>query len=96
MDGWSDRAPPREIFGNTYYVGTCGITAILVVGKQGAILIDGATAQAPAAIEANIRELGFTLGDVKLILNTHEHSDHAGGLAQGDDQTVLLLRRTAS
>ncbi len=97
MDGWSDRAPPRKIFGNTYYVGTCGITSILVVGKQGAILIDGATEQAPSAIEANIRELGFTLGDVKLILNTHEHSDHAGGLAQLQRDTgAAVLARAAA
>jgi metallo-beta-lactamase class B len=82
MDGWSDRAPPRKIFGNTYYVGTCGIAVILVVGTEGAVLIDGATDKAPSAIEANIRAVGFELRDVKFLLNTHEHSDHAGGLAQ--------------
>ena len=82
MDGWSDRAPPRRIFGTTYYVGTCGISSILVIGTQGAVLIDGATEQAPPAIVANIRALGFKPDDVKFILNTHEHNDHAGGLAQ--------------
>ncbi|MBW8822928.1 MAG: subclass B3 metallo-beta-lactamase [Xanthomonadales bacterium] len=97
MDGWSDRAPPRKIFGNTYYVGTCGISSILIVGKQGAILIDGATEKAPAAIEANIRALGFKLHDVKLILGTHDHSDHAGGLARLQRDTgVLMLARTPS
>ena len=95
MDGWSDRAPPRRIFGNTYYVGTCGITAILVAGKQGAILIDGATEQAPAGIEANIRALGFALADVKLLLDTHEHSDHAGGLAQLQRDTGAPVRARA-
>lgn len=81
MDGWNDRAPPRRIFGNTYYVGTCGIAAILVVGDAGAILIDGATDRAPAAILANIRALGFAPRDIRRLLNTHEHMDHAGGLA---------------
>ena len=81
MDGWSDRAPPRRIFGNTYYVGTCGIAAILVVGNAGAILIDGATDRAPAAILANLRALGVDPRQVKRLLNTHEHMDHAGGLA---------------
>ena len=81
MAGWSDRAPPRRIFGNTYYVGTCGIAAVLVVGDAGAVLIDGATEQAPAAILANIRALGFDPRQVKRLLNTHEHMDHAGGLA---------------
>ncbi len=95
MDGWSDRAPPRKIFGNAYYVGTCGIASILIVGEQGAILIDGATDKAPSAIEANIRALGFELSDVKFILNTHEHSDHAGGLAQLQRSTgAPVLART--
>lgn len=82
MDGWDDRAPPRRIFGNTYYIGTCGITSILIAGNQGVIVIDGATEMAAVPIEANIRALGFRLQDVKYLLNTHEHSDHAGGLAQ--------------
>ena len=97
MDGWSDRAPPRKIFGNTYYVGTCGIAAVLVVGDAGAILIDGATEQAPAAILANIRALGFDPRQVKRLLNTHEHMDHAGGLAglQRETGAPLLARGPA-
>lgn len=98
MDGWNDRAPPRKLFGNTYYVGTCGISAVLIMGKQGAILIDGATAQAPAAIEANLKALGAPLHSVKFLLNTHEHSDHAGGLAQlqRDTGAPMLARATAA
>lgn len=98
MEGWSDRAPPRKIFGNTYYVGTCGISSILIVGKRGAILIDGATDKAPPAIEANIRALGFKPGDIKLILSTHDHNDHAGGLAQlqRDTGAPVLARAPAA
>ncbi|MFT4197160.1 MAG: subclass B3 metallo-beta-lactamase [Pseudoxanthomonas sp.] len=97
-DGWSTRAPPRKIFGNTYYVGTCGIGSILIVGSQGAVLIDGATEQAPPLIEANIRALGFDPRLVKFILNTHEHSDHAGGLAQlqRDTGAPVLARALAA
>jgi metallo-beta-lactamase class B len=81
MQGWDTRAPAKKIFGNTYYVGTCGIASVLVTFKQGLILIDGATEKAGPLIAANIEALGFKLGDVKYILNTHEHSDHAGGIA---------------
>ena len=97
MDGWSDRAPPRRIFGNTYYVGTCGIAALLVVGDAGAILIDGATDRAPAAILANIRALGVDPRAIKRLLNTHEHMDHAGGLAglQRATGAPLLARAPA-
>lgn len=80
MDGWDDRAPPRRVFGNVYYVGTCGITSLLVTSPQGHILVDGATEAAGPAIAANIDALGFKLADVKFILNSHEHSDHAGGI----------------
>lgn len=81
MDGWDERAPPRKVFGNTWYVGTCGITALLVTSPQGHVLIDGATASAGPAIAANIEALGFKLADIKFILDSHEHADHAGGLA---------------
>ncbi len=81
MDGWSDRAPPRRIFGNTWYVGTCGIASILVTSAQGHVLIDGATEAAGPLIEANIRALGFDPQDVKYIVNSHEHHDHAAGIA---------------
>ena len=87
MDGWDDRAPPRRVFGNVYYVGTCGITALLVASPQGHVLLDGATAAAGPAIAANIQALGFRLADVKAILNSHEHSDHAGGLAHLQNAT---------
>lgn len=97
MDGWNDRAPPRRIHGNTYYVGTCGIAAILVVGAEGSILLDGGTEQAAEAILANIRALGFASEDVKVLLNTHEHSDHAGGFAalQRATGAPLLARAPA-
>jgi len=80
-DGWNDPAPPARIHGNTYYVGTCGISAILITGRRGHILIDGATERAAPLIAANIERLGFRVRDVRLILNSHEHHDHAGGIA---------------
>lgn len=80
-DGWSDPAPPAKLFGNTYYVGTCGITALLIDAPAGPILIDAATAEAAPAILANIRALGFDPKRIRAILTSHEHFDHVGGLA---------------
>ena len=88
-EGWSDSAPPVRIFGDTYDVGTCGITVVLVAGDHGAVLIDGGPAAAAPLVVANIERLGLKLSDVKLILSTHEHGDHAGGLAE-------LRRRTGA
>lgn len=79
-DGWSDPAPPIRIFANVYDIGTCGITVLLIVGDRGSIVIDGATTQAPPSILANLRRLGLRPADVKLLLSSHEHQDHAGGL----------------
>jgi metallo-beta-lactamase class B len=80
-DGWSDAAPPARIFGESYYVGTCGISVVLIASPSGHILIDGATAEAAPSILANIRALGFDPRDVKLIVGSHEHLDHMGGFA---------------
>lgn len=81
-DGWSDPAPPVKVFANVYYVGTCGITALLVASDQGHVLLDAGTAEAAPQVAANIRALGFKLEDVEWIVSSHEHFDHAGGLAE--------------
>ena len=80
-DGWSDAAPPAHVFGNTYYVGTCGITVLLVTSPKGHVLIDGATDEAAPSILANIRALGFDPRDIRFIVGSHEHIDHMGGFA---------------
>ncbi|WP_432769384.1 MAG: subclass B3 metallo-beta-lactamase [Sphingopyxis sp.] len=80
-DGWSDPAPPAKIHGNTYYVGTCGITALLIDAPGGLVLIDAATAEAAPHILSNIRALGFDPADIGVLLASHEHHDHVGGLA---------------
>ena len=81
-DGWSDPAPPAHVYGNVYMVGTCGITALLITTPDGHFLIDGATNEAAEGIADNIRKLGFDPKDVRYLLGTHEHLDHAGGLAK--------------
>lgn len=81
QDDWNTPHEPFRVFGNTYYVGTAGLSAILIVSDAGHILIDGALPQSAALVTASIRTLGFDPGDVRLILNSHEHFDHAGGLA---------------
>ena len=79
---WSQPQKPFRIYGNTYYVGTRGLTAILVASPHGLVLIDGTLPQNVKQIEANIQALGFRITDVKVILNTHAHFDHAGAIAE--------------
>ena len=75
-------APPVRIHANTYLVGSCGISSILIVGDQGDILIDGGTEEDADLIAANIRALGIKVQDIRFILNSHEHPDHIGGIAK--------------
>ena len=79
-DEWDKPGPPYKVFGNTYYVGTCGIAAILIAGNEGHVLIDSGTEGGAEIVARNIEQLGFRLQDVKLILHSHEHHDHIGGL----------------
>jgi metallo-beta-lactamase class B len=81
-DGWSDLAPPAHVFANVYMVGTCGIVSLLIATPDGHFLIDGATDAAAQGIADNIRKLGFDPKDVRSLLITHEHLDHAGGIAK--------------
>ncbi len=78
---WLNPQAPTRIFGNTYLVGFSGLNVALIRTDAGFILIDGALPQAVPAIEANIKQLGFALKDIKYILSTEPHYDHAGGLA---------------
>ena len=79
--GWNEPQAPARLHGNTYYVGTRGLTALLITSPEGHVLIDGALPNSAPLILENIRALGFDAGDIRLILNSHVHFDHAGGLA---------------
>ncbi|MES2071282.1 MAG: SMB-1 family subclass B3 metallo-beta-lactamase [Pseudomonadota bacterium] len=79
---WNAPQQPFLMYGNTHYVGTAGISAVLITSPQGHILIDGAAPKGAQLIAANIRSLGFKPEDIKYILNSHAHIDHAGGIAE--------------
>lgn len=79
---WNQAQPPFRIFGDTYYVGTHGLSSVLVTSSAGHVLIDGDLPESAAQIAGNIKSLGFRIEDVKLIVNSHVHFDHAGGIAQ--------------
>jgi metallo-beta-lactamase class B len=89
---WREENRPIEPFhliANVYYVGASDVTSFLFVTSAGDILLDGGFEQTAPQIEANIQKLGFQLRDVKILLNSHAHFDHAGGLAE-------LKRRTGA
>jgi metallo-beta-lactamase class B len=79
---WNQPVEPFRIVGNIYYVGASDIASYLITTPQGHILLDGGFVETAPMIRDNIRHLGFKIEDVKYLINSHAHSDHAGGLAQ--------------
>lgn len=92
---WSAPGEPLQIGENLYYVGTEGIAAFLITTPEGHFLIDGAMPTSAPLIEASIRKVGFDPKDVKVLLNTHAHFDHTGGLAQLKADTGAILVASA-
>lgn len=78
---WLGPQAPIRVFGNSYLVGFQGMNVALIDTGKGLILIDGALPQSVRDVEANLARLGYPIQDVKLILSTEPHFDHAGGLA---------------
>jgi metallo-beta-lactamase class B len=92
---WNKPFQPFHVIGNIYYVGMAGVSAFLIVTPKGDILTDGGLPESAPFIEQHIRALGFKLGDVKILLNSHAHFDHSGGLAKlkADTGAVLYASR---
>ncbi len=78
---WNAPHAPFRVHGNTWYVGTDGLSAILIESDAGLVLVDGGLPQSAPLIVANIRELGFDPLDIEAILVSHAHYDHVGGIA---------------
>jgi metallo-beta-lactamase class B len=97
-DEWNRPQAPFKVHGNTWYVGTAGLSSVLVTGPKGHILLDGALPQSAPLIRKNIEALGFRMRDIKLIVSSHAHFDHAGGIAslqRASGATVAASARSA-
>jgi metallo-beta-lactamase class B len=93
---WNKPREPFKLFGNSYYVGTDGLSAVLVTGDAGHVLLDAGLSQSAPVIDANIRKLGFQTRDIKLILVSHGHFDHGGGVAALQRFTGAAVAASAS
>lgn len=78
---WNEPTQPFRVIGNVYYVGTAELSSWLIADPSGLVLIDGALPESVPQIERNIEALGFRVRDVRILLNSHAHFDHSGGLA---------------
>lgn len=98
---WNEPFPPHRIADNLYYVGSKGLSSYLVTTPEGLILINSSFDRTVPLIRASIEKLGFHFKDVKILLSSHAHDDHAEGTAlvkeltgakvyvmQGDERTI--------
>jgi metallo-beta-lactamase class B len=91
---WNQPVKPYRIIGNIWYVGASGVTSFLITTPDGHILLDSGFPETVPQIRQNVAQLGFKLNDVKILINSHAHYDHAGGLAELKELTGAKLIAT--
>jgi metallo-beta-lactamase class B len=79
---WNQPVEPYKVVGNVYYVGASDITSYLITTPEGHILLDGGFEETVPIIRESVKKLGFKIEDVKILLSSHAHYDHAAGLAE--------------
>ncbi|MBL8300981.1 MAG: subclass B3 metallo-beta-lactamase [Rhodanobacteraceae bacterium] len=95
---WNQPQAPFVLYGKSWYVGTQGLSAVLIDSGAGLVLLDGALAESAPLIAANIQKLGYQLDQIKYIAVSHAHYDHVGGvaaLARASGATVIASARNA-
>src|SRR5213078_3239951 len=78
---WTEPFPPHRVIGNVYYVGTRGLASFLITTAKGHILINSDLESTVPIVRENVEKLGFHFKDVKILLISHAHFDHAAGSA---------------
>jgi metallo-beta-lactamase class B len=78
---WDEPTDPVHIVGPLYFVGTRGLASWLFATSEGNILLNTGTEKSGPMIAESIRKLGFKPEEIKIIINGHGHSDHAGAFA---------------
>jgi metallo-beta-lactamase class B len=91
QEPWKIQRPPFRVIDNVYYVGAEGLGAYLITTPAGHILLDVGMPGDAEVVEKRIKRLGFKLTDIKILLNSHAHNDHAGGLAKLKKDTRAAL-----
>jgi len=105
-DAWRQPIAPFQLADHTWYIGTQGLSALLIRTPEGAVLIDGGLPQAADMLLAHMRALGVAPTDLRFILSSHAHGDHAGALAAikratgaqvlNDAESAVLMSRGGS
>ncbi|AWH53602.1 subclass B3 metallo-beta-lactamase [Stenotrophomonas sp. ESTM1D_MKCIP4_1] len=105
-DAWLQPVAPLQIADHTWQIGTAQLTALLVQTPQGAVLLDGGMPQMAGHLLHNLQQRGVAPADLRVILLSHAHADHAGPVAElkrrtgarvlANAETAVLLARGGS
>jgi metallo-beta-lactamase class B len=79
---WAEPLEPFEIADDLYYVGSAGLAAYLFASDEGHILLDVPLDENVPMIIDNVRRMGFDPEDIEVLIASHAHFDHVGGLAR--------------
>jgi metallo-beta-lactamase class B len=79
---WTTPIAPFKIADNLYYVGSKDLASYLVVTPAGDILINSSLEASVPLIRRSVEQLGFHFTDIKILLISHAHQDHAAGSAE--------------
>lgn len=90
-DTWTRPFPPFKLIGNIYWVGSYDLSTYLITTPQGHILINTGVGDTAQQIKASVEQLGFKMGDVKMLTATHGHWDHVAGMAALKKMTGAAL-----
>ena len=82
FEAWAKPIEPFQMAPQVWYVGTENLSSILITTPEGHLLIDAGLDQSAALIKSNIERLGFKVGDIQYLLNSHARLDQAGGLSK--------------
>ncbi|EQM86953.1 L1 family subclass B3 metallo-beta-lactamase [Stenotrophomonas hibiscicola] len=103
---WLQPMAPLQIADHTWQIGTEDLTALLVQTADGAVLLDGGMPQMAGHLLDNMKLRGVAPQDLRLVLLSHAHADHAGPVAElkrrtgahvaANAETAVLLARGGS
>src|SRR6516164_8596781 len=87
--------PGHRVIGNVYYVGSKDLASYLITTPEGHILINSSFESTVPVIKTSVESLGFKMGDIKILLASHAHSDHVAGhalIASGGEGQYFYTR----
>lgn len=90
-------AEPQKVFDNLYFVGMTTHSAWAITTSQGIILLDALyDYSVEAEVDEGLRKLGLNPADLKYVVVSHGHGDHAGGAKFLQDKYKVRLLMSAA